>query len=55
MNANDSAPVPVPAAVFEDLKRCRQLGEQNMMEIKAVLRWLRDDGRYAAAEWVGLC
>ncbi|HIJ72923.1 MAG TPA: DUF5049 domain-containing protein [Candidatus Hydrogenedentes bacterium] len=52
MNAKDSDPVPVPAAVFEGLQRCRQLGEQNMLEIGTVLRWLRDDGWYAAAEWV---
>ena len=52
MSAKDNDPVSVPAAVFEGLQRCRQLGEQDMLEIKTVLRWLRDDGWYAAADWV---
>jgi len=52
MNAKEGDPVPVPATVFEGLQRCRQLSEQDLLEIKAVLRWLRDNGWYAAAEWV---
>ena len=52
MSAKDNDPVPVPTAVFEGLQRCRQLGEQDMLEIKSVLRWLRDNGWYAAADWV---
>jgi len=52
MSAKDNDPVPVPTAVFEGLQRCRQLGEQDMQDIKTVLRSLRDDGWYAAADWV---
>jgi hypothetical protein len=52
MSAKDNGPVTVPAAALEGLDRCRELSEQDMLEIKTVLRWLRDNGWYAAAEWV---
>jgi hypothetical protein len=52
MSAKDNDPVSVPTAVFEGLQRCQELGELDMLEIKTVLRWLRDGGWYAAADWV---
>ncbi|MFO7974440.1 MAG: hypothetical protein R6V12_07390 [Candidatus Hydrogenedentota bacterium] len=52
MRAKNNDPLPVPTAVFEGLQRCREFGAQDMLEIKSVLRWLRDDGWYAAADWI---
>lgn len=52
MGAEDNDCVPVPPTVFEGLQRWIESGEQNTPDIHTVLRWLRDGGWYAAADWV---
>jgi hypothetical protein len=52
MSEDEKVPLSVPPAVFEGLQQCKRSGERDMQEIDLVLRWLRDDGWYAAADWV---
>tara|TARA_R110001592_G_scaffold43801_8_gene141766 strand:- start:153 stop:359 length:207 start_codon:yes stop_codon:yes gene_type:complete len=50
MSAEDHPPIPSP--VLEVLGQCRDLGTIPMTDVRMVLRWLRDEGRYVVAEWV---
>lgn len=50
MSAEDHP--PIPPLVLAALVECRELGTTTMTDARMVLRWLRDEGRYVAAEWV---
>ncbi len=50
MSAQDHP--PITPQVLEALIQCRETGTTPMTDLRMVLRWLRDEGRYVAAEWV---
>lgn len=50
MSVEDSS--PVDPQVLAALIECRDVGATVMTDMRMVLRWLRDEGRYGAAEWV---
>lgn len=52
MNANEENPAPVPPAAVQGLQHCKMAGVQDLSDIRGVLRWLRDEGWYTAADWV---
>lgn len=52
MPVSEDPPTPMPTAVLEALQLCRDGGVTDMSDIRNVLRWLRDGGRYGAADWV---
>jgi hypothetical protein len=52
MDRDDNDCVLVPPRAFEGLQRWIETGEANPSDIGTVLRWLRDGGWYAAADWV---
>lgn len=52
MTSEHEGPVDIPAEVLEGLRRWHREGRQNTSGSGGVLRWLRDDGWYAAADWV---
>lgn len=52
MSDQESKPVRIPKAVFDGLHQCQEQGGQDMRQVRAVLRWLRDNGWYTAADWV---
>lgn len=41
-----------PAAALEGIRRCHDESGRDMQDIGGVLRWLRDNGWYTAADWV---
>jgi len=52
MTPIDEQSNPVPERVREGLLLCQRAGTSDMTDPRMVLRWLRDNGQYVAADWV---